>query len=305
MCSRQKSVMQMADGNLCWICGAPVTLIRKSNVPAQLSDAQFRITDADYGRTPAIYRCGSCDFHQCSEMVGVLHYYVDMDDQAYESTRSQRAQQARKLLHQIPVPRPRSKLRLLDVGAGSGILVQEALAMGYLAEGVEPSLGLQARAVELGLPVKAGVLPHPELAGPYDVITLIDVIEHVPDPVGLLKAINSVLGLDGVIAIVTPDRRSVMARLMGYKWWHYRIAHIGYFDRATLDRALAKADLVGSAFHRPTWYFPLKYIADRLIGYLPRPLRFRTPQFMSRITVPLNLRDSMLVICHQSPDHRQ
>jgi hypothetical protein len=45
---------------------------------------------------------------------------------------------------------------------------------------------------------------------------------------------------------------------MGYKWWHYRIAHIGYFDRATLDLAQANSYLVGTGFYRPTWYFPLK-----------------------------------------------
>jgi 2-polyprenyl-3-methyl-5-hydroxy-6-metoxy-1,4-benzoquinol methylase len=289
----------MTNRHLCWICGAPVSLVRESSLPNQLTGAQFRITDADYGRTAAIYRCDRCNFHQCSEMVGVLNYYIEMNDQAYEATRSQRVLQERKLLHQIPLQRAPSELRLLDVGAGSGILVQEALVMGFSAEGVEPSLELQARAVELGLSVKAGVLPHPELAGPYDVITLVDVIEHVPDPVGLLKAVKTVLAPGGVIAVVTPDRRSVMARLMGYKWWHYRIAHIGYFDRATLDLALAKVDLVGTGFYRPTSYFPLKYITDRLIGYLPRPLRFRTPEAMNRITVPLNLRDSMMVICQR------
>jgi hypothetical protein len=94
----------MTNRHLCWICGAPVSLVRESSLPNQLTGAQFRITDADYGRTAAIYRCDRCNFHQCSEMVEVLNYYIEMNDQAYEATRSQRALQERKLLQQILLP---------------------------------------------------------------------------------------------------------------------------------------------------------------------------------------------------------
>jgi hypothetical protein len=55
--------------------------------------------------------------------------------------------------------------------------------------GIEPSRALQATAVARGLRVHLGVIPSPEISGPYDVVTAIDVIEHVDKPLGLLRAI--------------------------------------------------------------------------------------------------------------------
>ena len=84
------------------------------------------------------------------------------------------------------ISRYKKAATLLDVGAGSGILVEEALAFGFAARGVEPSNPLQATAAQRGLPVTRGVLPPlPEFSRGHgdEVVTLIDVIEHVPNPV--------------------------------------------------------------------------------------------------------------------------
>lgn len=103
------------------------------------------------------------------------------------------------------VSRYKKAATLLDVGAGSGILVEEALELGFAAKGIEPSGSLQATAVQRGLPVTHGVLPNSEVAGPFEVVTLIDVIEHVPDPVDLMRRIKSVMAPDGICVVVTPD----------------------------------------------------------------------------------------------------
>jgi SAM-dependent methyltransferase len=114
------------------------------------------------------------------------------------------------------------------------MLVERALAMGYQAEGIEPSIYLQALAMAREIPVRRGVLPNDGLVGPYDVITLIDVIEHVSDPVALLENARDILAPAGVLVIVTPDVGSIAARVFGSRWWHYRVAHVGYFNRANL-----------------------------------------------------------------------
>jgi 2-polyprenyl-3-methyl-5-hydroxy-6-metoxy-1,4-benzoquinol methylase len=217
-----------------------------------------------------------------------------MDDPEYESTRTERGVQARKILELVASYRSSGKL--LDIGSGAGILVEEALGLGYDAHGVEPSRWLQARAKERGLPVALGVFPHPELVGPFDLITVIDVLEHVKNPLGLLQDVRSHLSKDGLAVIVTPDVQSVAARLLGFRWWHYRVAHIGYFSRTTLTNALRRASLVPMSFQRPSWYFPASYLVERVGVYLPRPLRPRVPNFLSKLVVPLNLRDSMLVV---------
>ena len=280
----------------CWICGsAGLSLFRPSTVPRSITADAVTITDANYGTTAAIFRCEACNFLQCSDFGDVLSLYQDMEDPEYESTAGPRALQARKLVELMSAFRP-APARLLDVGAGIGLLVREAAAGGYAAVGIEPSRWLAGRARRAGLDVFCGVLPHREVSGPFDAVCLIDVIEHVPDPVGLLRSILAVMAPGGRLVIVTPDVKSFMARLLGRKWWHFRIAHIGYFDRATLAGACRAAGLEPVHVSRPRWYFNADYLWDRVMAYLPRRMRLKAPKILARLIVPLNLRDSILFV---------
>jgi 2-polyprenyl-3-methyl-5-hydroxy-6-metoxy-1,4-benzoquinol methylase len=254
----------------------------------------LQITDAHYGKTADIYVCDSCGFRQCFDLDTKLALYEDMDDASYEATRRERTLQARKLLAHIS--RFRSAGRLLDVGAGSGILVGEAMNRGFDAWGVEPSRHLQARAQQYGLRVVHGVLPHPEIAAPFDVVVAIDVIEHVADPVALLQGMAALLARGGVCAIVTPDVGSLAARVMGWRWWHYRMAHIGYFTHDTLKMAASLGGLEPVSITRPSWYFPASYVAVRGLSYLPKFMRPPVPRFLERVIVPINLYDSLFGI---------
>ena len=73
-------------------------------------------------------------------MPEVLNFYIDMEDPLYEMTRAQRAIQEKNILGSIKRKPPGA--RLLDVGAGSGIMVEVAKQEGYKACGVEPSISL-------------------------------------------------------------------------------------------------------------------------------------------------------------------
>ncbi len=279
----------------CWVCGSgDVKLAKEGNLPRNLDSDAFRITDSDYGRTADIYACASCGFQMCHGFKNVLEFYESMDDAQYEATRDQRAIQARRLVSHIAKWKPSG--RLLDVGAGSGILVEAALEAGFDAEGVEPSRVLQQEAERRKLPVQLGVLGQAKVKPSYDLVCLVDVIEHVPNPVQLLRDIKDVVSGGGVLLVVTPDVGSVAARLLGWKWWHYRIAHIGYFNRKTLERALTEAGFEVDSMTRPTWYFPVSYLCERLSTYLPKFMRFRPPSRIGRMTVPLNLFDSYCAI---------
>ena len=285
-----------AEKRQCWICGSEsLRLVKPSNIPQKLTSECFSITDSHYGVTAAVYRCESCRFLQCAEMPEVLPFYEKLADSGYEAGRRERGLQARKILKAARRRVPKG--RLLDIGAGSGILVEQALEMGYDAEGIEPSNWLQQAAVQRKLPVHLGTFPHPAAAGPYDLITLIDVIEHVSQPVALLQEITRSLTDTGTAIIVTPDAGSLAARIFSWKWWHFRIAHIGYFDKRTLLMALGQAGLRPVSIARAGWYFSGDYLWVRMHRYLPAFLRWQPPAFVSKLVIPLNLRDSWLVAC--------
>jgi hypothetical protein len=111
----------------------------------------------------------------------------------------------------------------------------------------------------------------------------------------LLRAARAALAPEGILAVVTPDVRSVAARLLGWRWWHFRVAHVGYFDRATLALAARRAGLAPLAVHRPGWFFPGDYLWDRAWRFLGLA-GARAPAVLQRVTVPLNLRDSLLAV---------
>ena len=285
----------------CWICdGDKLDLVKTSNIGSALTSDSFSITDSHYGTTGAIYRCANCGFLQCSELTEVVRFYEGLVDAAYDAGRRERSIQARKILEIVHQFHPSG--RLLDIGAGSGFLVEQAVQMGYQAEGIEPSTWLQKMALERKLPVHCGTFPHPEVGGRFDVITLIDVVEHVSNPVELLQNIAASLAPDGTAVVVTPDVNSIAARLLGWKWWHFRVAHIGYFNRQNLFLALDRAGLRPVLVRRPAWYFTADYVWERTHRYLPRFLQLAPPLFVSRVVVPVNLRDSWLVVCKRKQE---
>lgn len=298
--------MPLAPHHRCWICGSSrLALVRASQLPRELEPSAFAITDHHYGRTGEMHRCAGCGFLQCSDLADVVRYYQALEDPKYESTRGPRGRQMDRLLERIiaAVPQP-AGARLLDVGAGSGILVEQARRRGYKAAGVEPSRWLAQRAAERGLPVEEGTFPHPALPGPFDVVTLIDVIEHVADPVSLLRSVQRHLAPGGVVAVVTPDVRALVPRLLGWRWWHYRVAHVGYFGRATLELAFARAGLELVHFSRPTWVLDVGYLIERVNAYLPRALRPPVPAWTRRIWLPLSLGDVMCALGRPAPGAR-
>jgi len=271
--------------------------VKPSNLGSPLTSDSFAITDSHYGVTAAIYRCANCDFLQCSDLPQVLQFYETLEDSGYEVGRRERGLQARGILK--VAQRLQSRGRLLDIGAGSGILVEQAAQMGYQAEGVEPSAWLHKMARRRELPVHLGTFPHPAAVGKFDLITLIDVLEHVPDPLDLLRNIAKQLSESGVALVVTPDVGSVAACILRWRWWHFRVAHIGYFNRQNLILALNLAGLEPVFVRRPSWYFTADYLWTRVHRYLPPLLRFAPPLFLSNLVLPINLRDSWLIACRR------
>jgi 2-polyprenyl-3-methyl-5-hydroxy-6-metoxy-1,4-benzoquinol methylase len=133
----------------------------------------------------------------------------------------------------------------LDVGCGKGQFVRAAVRNGWDAWGVELDEGAcrYARTV-LGLSsVLHGSLDHPELPEAFDVVTLWDVIEHVPDPLGLLRQVERRLSHGGLVAIRTANIRSWAFDRNPRGWWAFGSDHRFYFSPGSLTVALARADL--------------------------------------------------------------
>lgn len=290
----------------CWVCGSersePWKTVRAIDA---LAPDDLRITDARYGLTLRLLQCAECGFRfaSSSALDGLTSLYADLDDPEYEETGEVRRLQLGWLvdLARAELPSARS---VLDVGAASGLLVSEAGRRGLEAIGVEPSRWLVERArSRLRVELLEGVLPRPELKDRrFDIVFLVDVIEHVSNPLDVLQRCVDHLAPGGVLLVVTPDAHSIAARLLGKRWWHYRLAHVGYFDRQTLTRAFLRVGLEAIAWRRARWVFPVRYMATRLESYLPVGWLNRLAESVGPIRwlynrrVPLNLLDSYAVL---------
>lgn len=143
--------------------------------------------------------------------------------------------------------------RVLDVGCALGFMLAEARALGWDAVGLETSEFAARYASEhTGCPVHVGNLQNANFpSNSFDVVTLMDIIEHVPDPCALLREVFRVLRPGGTIFLVTPNFGSFFVWL--YRESAYGIGpeeHVTYFNSRSMETALANAgfrtQLVGS-----------------------------------------------------------
>jgi SAM-dependent methyltransferase len=165
---------------------------------------------------------------------------------------------------------PKDK-RLLDVGCAGGAFPVAARAFGFEVAGVEPSQWLSAYARrEYGLDVRQGILqPGMFPDHSFDVISLWDVIEHVPDPHSTFTLIRSLLKPDGFLWVNYPDIGSLAARLMGWKWPFWLSVHLHYYRRPTIARQIEGAGFE-IAFMQPHWQqLRLGYVMQRAHAIAP------------------------------------
>jgi 2-polyprenyl-3-methyl-5-hydroxy-6-metoxy-1,4-benzoquinol methylase len=135
--------------------------------------------------------------------------------------------------------------RLLDVGCAAGFFLVEAAAH-YQVRGVEFSEYSSRFARErFGLDVFTGTLHDAAFdAAQFDLVTLWDVIEHVPDPASVLAEVARVLAPGGRAVLTTGDIGSDYARARAAQW-HLMTppSHLYFFSRATLATVAARAGL--------------------------------------------------------------
>jgi 2-polyprenyl-3-methyl-5-hydroxy-6-metoxy-1,4-benzoquinol methylase len=293
---------EAAEEATCDLCGGHEFRVRyPSRLEGELAAENFRITDNSYGVIGQIVECSGCRLvyafprppGECIE-----NFYADLIDPDYCREAEGRAASCRLMLDRLQ-KHCGTPGRLLDVGAATGIFLRLARDAGWDAMGVEPSHWAAKHARdEFGLDVRCDVFPTAQLDGQrFDAITMLDVIEHTDSPRRVLGAVRDSLNPGGILALVTPDVGSLVARLLGPRWWHYRVAHLYFFDRATLWRVLREAgfEVVGS--HRYGWTFSAEYLASRLQVFpVPQTLawlrRNSAGQWLLRRNVRVNFGDS-------------
>lgn len=136
--------------------------------------------------------------------------------------------------------------RLLDVGCGDGRFLARMRHLGWSVVGVELDPAAAARAVKMfGLDIRHGSLTASRLPdASFHAITLNHVIEHVEEPVALLRECRRLLKPDGRLVAVTPNVASAGRRRFGRHWRGLEPPrHFRLFSDRSLREAAADAGL--------------------------------------------------------------
>jgi SAM-dependent methyltransferase len=186
--------------------------------------------------------------------------------------------------------------RLLDLGCAYGFFLKEAERYFDVA-GIELAEEAAQYGRQSGLNVVSGVADETNLAriGPVDVISMFDVVEHLPQPHETLALCERYLKPGGIIVITTGDFASPLARLAGTKW---RLMtppqHLWFLTPESIRRIAAPLGLALERCDHPGKVVPLSLIlfqVRRMLGFGGAPITAA-----SGIGIPVNLFDAMRIV---------
>jgi SAM-dependent methyltransferase len=166
-----------------------------------------------------------------------------------------------------------ARRRLLDVGSGPGYFLQHGVERGtWTVRGLEPASQAVAHSRGLGLDITQAFLDAETARdlGRFDVVHLNEVLEHVPDPRGVLALVETMLDPGGLVALMVPNDYSPFQAALRdacdvEPWW-VDPHHLNYFDVRSIQRLLEERfEIVSVESSFPIDLFLLMgddYIAD-------------------------------------------
>jgi protein O-GlcNAc transferase len=136
-----------------------------------------------------------------------------------------------------------SKGRWLDVGFGNGALLFAAQEYGFEPVGTDMRTDNAAALAKLGIEAHTSDLESLELSQPCHVISMADVLEHMPFPKRGLAAVHKFLEDDGVILVSMPNSETMLWRVFNESstnpYWG-ELEHYHNFGRTRLYSLLAE-----------------------------------------------------------------
>ncbi len=295
--------MEFTRLNRCPLCNSgDLEVFKKGTINTETINAEdFKITDSTYGSLWDFSKCNSCSFVFSNPRIdekSLIEFYSHLEDKEYTDEWEGREKNFRTIIKRLKKMSINGNM-LLDIGAASGIFVKLAAEQGYNAAGIEPSAQLVNEAKEkFGVDILKGTIEDFDPREQYDIITLLDLIEHVNDPASFLKKVSPLIRKGGVLVIVTPDINSFAAKLFGKRWWHYRTAHVNFFNLKSLTFLLEKLGFVIEKKKRFAWNFTFFYLITRIFPSIKgkKPLQ----KILKRLNLKLQLFDSWEIYARKS-----
>ncbi len=283
----------------CYLCSTPKTFFLKKN---------------GYD----IYRCPACGLGETKLTVPYERFVQDFYSKGYFTGTASHGAYSNYAQDKPYITRTMRKFvsallavkssgRLLDIGCAYGYFVEMAQSAGYDAYGIDASEHAASRAKSrLNGRIQHGTVETVSFPKKrFDLITMLDVVEHLGDPVKDLLKVSGLLSDKGFVLIATGDTQSVAAKRLNRRWTFYiPPQHLFFFNRQNLTTLLQKSGLEPVYWFRVGKWLSLQYVfhlarttGESKIAQWLYPLMEKLP--IGRIPLYLSMQDNMVVIARK------
>ena len=152
-------------------------------------------------------------------------------------------------------------LHVIEIGCGTGYLLHRLQRLGANVRGIEPGPGADQAASRFGLNIERGFFPDTNVGDGYDVAILHLLLEHVPDPVGILRATAEIMRPGGRVFVAVQDEEPYIRSGELSMLFH---EHYSYFTSRTLAGLIVEAGGSSARVRRSS--FTNLLVADYSVG---------------------------------------
>lgn len=193
------------------------------------------------GRNVICKKCGLVYVNPRMDKASLTEFYKDEYRKSYKPDRSSEAGHAMNAVQvlQRVVKDPYGK-HFLDIGCSSGRLLAALRELGF-PEGVESNVENANIGIAEGLVIHKTDFESYKPTAKFDVVTILNTLEHMPNPVEILKKIRSIMEPDGICLVCVPNIQNMLINKNVDAFLSN--AHLYNFSPYTLGMMMKKAGL--------------------------------------------------------------
>jgi 2-polyprenyl-3-methyl-5-hydroxy-6-metoxy-1,4-benzoquinol methylase len=252
----------------CVLCGArDMMLVYPANAEGDVPVEEFACTTGALAQHDDIVQCRRCGLVSSVPTISgeeIVEGYTQVVDEKYLAEETARRELFDWFCEAMDGFVVRGR-RLLEAGANMGLFLSVAKEHGWDVHGVEPSKWAVEQGVSrFGVDLRQGTVEEiDDPPGSSDVVVMLDVLEHLADPLAALKRLREAIDDEGLLVLSTVNLDGLHARARKGNWPWFIRSHLHYFSKETLHAMLQTA-----GFRMVDWQivprsFHVSYVAGR------------------------------------------